>query len=460
MTTRRFGARAAVAAVLVVILGAGVASSAAADDLDNQMAAAQANQRAKQSQRAQLEEDLHETNAKLAKAVLDLNTVQGQLPVAQAELARAEADLQKARREAEILAQRLQDAQDQEAQVTAQLQAGSGQVDAARADIAQMARESARGSGDVSALGLVTGAQSTEDFLQQYAVSSSAARSQARTLTQLQDAEAVARNQEARLAAVRQQIAQLKKAADDNVVTARKAQDAATAKKAQVEKLIKEQTALKATIESQKAAAQAELDQTDKEMKQTQELIQGLAKQQKERDARIEAARKAEEAAAARRAAANRPAAGGGGGGGGGVAAPPSTGTFLGWPTAVPVVTSSYGWRFHPVLHIWRLHAGTDFRAYCGTPIYASQTGQVIRASYDSGGGNTVVIDHGSYNGQNVVTRYLHFSRTDVRVGQMVSKGQQIGLSGMTGTVTACHLHFEVWINGSSVDPMTRLPRL
>ncbi|WP_144881802.1 M23 family metallopeptidase, partial [Isoptericola variabilis] len=125
------------------------------------------------------------------------------------------------------------------------------------------------------------------------------------------------------------------------------------------------------------------------------------------------------------------------------------------WPTNYHVVTSSYGMRFHPTLGIWRLHAGTDIRTYCGTPIYAAQSGYVEQAYYASGPGNNVLVNHGTYRGDNVMTRYLHLSRDVVGVGQYVSKGQVIGYSGSTGTSSACHLHFEVWVNGNTVDPMS-----
>ncbi len=467
-SVRRRTAGRAVGALLVVLLGLGSTSAAWADDIDDRRAAAEQNAKKKQEERAELQEHLEETNAKFAKAVLDLNAVEARLPLAQAELDRAQADLEMARREAEILAQRLQDAKDEEAAVTAEIAESAGKADQARSEIAQMAREAARGQGDVSALGLVTGADSTEQFLRHYAVTTSASRSQSRTLTQLQDAEAVARNQEARLAAVRETITQLKKAADANVVVAKAAEEAAAERKAEVVRLVAEQKKLKASIEKQKATALAEIEENEAQQAKIGAQIQGIIKEQKERDARIaeerrkeEERRKAAEEAARKAAAANKPAAGGGGGsggsGGGGGQAPAST-SFLHYPTKVPYVTSSYGMRFHPVLEIWRLHAGTDFRAYCGTPIFAAQSGFVEQAHFTSGGGNNILINHGSDGGANIMTRYLHLSSMQVGVGQWVSQGQQIGLSGNTGTSAACHLHFEVWVNGQTVDPMTRLP--
>src|SRR5690606_32314693 len=120
--------------------------------------------------------------------------------------------------------QRLADAKAEEATVSQQIEAGEGKVESARADVVEMARQAYRNGDDPSTIGIVTGAQSTEEFLEEFAVSSSAARSQARTLTQLQDAEAVARNQQARLDAIRETVAALKREADANVVAAERAE--------------------------------------------------------------------------------------------------------------------------------------------------------------------------------------------------------------------------------------------
>ncbi|SKC77769.1 M23 family metallopeptidase [Krasilnikoviella flava] len=443
------------------------ARTAAADDIDDQRAAAEAKQRAKERERDGLQEELEDTNAKYRQAVLDLNEVEGRLPVAQAELAAAEAALEEARRKAAILAQRLSDAEAEESSVAGEIAAGKGKVEAARADVVQMARQAYRNGDDTSTLGIVTGAQSTEDFLEEFAVSSSAARSQARTLTDLQDAEAVARNQQARLEAIRSAIADLKREADANVVAAEKAQRQAADRKAEVERLISQQRKLKASIEAQKANALEELKANEQAQTSLESQIKDIIAKQKARDARIaEERRKAEEAARKKAAAERRSNTSGGGGGGGssndggsgggggGGGGSSSSGPFLGWPTNYHVVTSSYGMRFHPTLHYWRLHAGTDIRTYCGTPVYAAQSGYVEQAHYTSGGGNNVLINHGSYQGDNVMSRYLHLSYDTVGVGEKVGKGEIIGYSGSTGTSAACHLHFEVYVNGSTTDPM------
>ena len=85
-----------------------------------------------------------------------------------------------------------------------------------------------------------------------------------------------------------------------------------------------------------------------------------------------------------------------------------------------------------------------------GTPIRAAASGRVISAGYNGGYGNLVVLD----NGGGIATAYAHQSRLAVSAGQSVSQGQVIGYVGSTGFSTGPHLHFEVRVNGSPVDPM------
>jgi murein DD-endopeptidase MepM/ murein hydrolase activator NlpD len=126
------------------------------------------------------------------------------------------------------------------------------------------------------------------------------------------------------------------------------------------------------------------------------------------------------------------------------------------WPTAGGV-GSPFGYRMHPILHYMRLHDGDDIGGKCGQPIYAAQTGVVVKAAgggYNGGSGNNVRIDHGPINGVNVQTAYLHMTSFIVKVGQKVDKGELIGHVGSTGLSTACHLHFTLYKNGRGSDPM------
>jgi murein DD-endopeptidase MepM/ murein hydrolase activator NlpD len=125
------------------------------------------------------------------------------------------------------------------------------------------------------------------------------------------------------------------------------------------------------------------------------------------------------------------------------------------WPTKGEV-GSVYGPRLHPILHYWRMHDGDDIGGACGQPIWAAQSGTVVKAEmgYNGGSGNNVRIDHGDINGVDIQTGYLHMSKYIVSVGDKVDKGDVIGYVGSTGLSTACHLHFSAYKNGSGTDPM------
>ena len=95
-------------------------------------------------------------------------------------------------------------------------------------------------------------------------------------------------------------------------------------------------------------------------------------------------------------------------------------------------------------------HRGTDFRASAGTPVYASNSGDVRLAKNLFYSGNIVIIDHGL----NIFTLYAHLSKIQVKNGQQVARGQQLGLSGASGRVSGPHLHWAVKVNGVYVDPL------
>lgn len=128
------------------------------------------------------------------------------------------------------------------------------------------------------------------------------------------------------------------------------------------------------------------------------------------------------------------------------------TGSMI-WPVN-GTVTSGFGYRIHPILGKRILHTGIDIAAGSGTSIWAADGGKVIYATWVSGYGNTVAIDHGG----GISTLYAHQSSMAVSYGQTVKKGQVVGYVGSTGYSTGPHLHFEVRVNGTPVDPMGYLP--
>ena len=112
-------------------------------------------------------------------------------------------------------------------------------------------------------------------------------------------------------------------------------------------------------------------------------------------------------------------------------------------------VTSGFGMRRHPLLGFVRMHAGIDFAAPWGSPIYAATDGRVTFAGWHGGHGNYVRLDHGGGIG----TGYGHMSRIAVAPGMSVRRGQVIGYVGSTGLSTGPHLHYELYRGGQVADP-------
>ena len=175
-----------------------------------------------------------------------------------------------------------------------------------------------------------------------------------------------------------------------------------------------EQAALQESIEAYKAESEAEYDRIAAEMQSVSDQIAELSRQ----------------------SAANG-------------SVPMGDGTLI-WPTPSCTTNSSaYGWRIHPIYGTMKFHAGEDIPASMGADILAAATGTVVTAGWVSGYGNYTVIDHGG----GMMTAYGHQSQILVSVGQTVQQGELIGKVGSTGNSTGPHLHFEVYINGETVDP-------
>ena len=113
-------------------------------------------------------------------------------------------------------------------------------------------------------------------------------------------------------------------------------------------------------------------------------------------------------------------------------------------------MASGYGARRDPVYGTMKFHEGMDFSAPTGTPVYATADGTVTTASWNSGYGNMIEINHG----YNYTTRYAHLSKIIAHAGQSVKRGDLIGLIGNTGKSTGPHLHYEVRYRGAPQNPV------
>ncbi len=489
------------ATLLAMLLVVSLSTTAAqADDLDDRMAKAKAKQSQVKKQIEGLESDLSETDKQLSDAYVKLRQVEAELPVAEAALSIATQEYQKAQREADALAQKLEDAQAERDSLQDQIAANDESMETARSGIAEMARQAARGDLDMTSLDLIVGSQSTEDFVDRYTMNTTALRTQQKSLDRLRASQAVSRNAQVRLDALNDAIVSLKKDADAKVQDARQKEQAAASAKAAVQNLIIAQESATATIENRLVSVKQNLATADQNSAKLSDEIRKIAglqedkrkeEERKERE-RKEAERKKKEeedrkmkeeeeknnssnggsgsgSSGSGSGGSGSSGSGSGGSGSGGSGSGSGSGGsgsggsggssrgWFGWPTDYRVVTSSYGWRLHPVLGYYRLHAGTDMRAYCGTPIYAARSGTVQWAKWNSGFGNQVLVNHGTISGDNVMTSYNHLTSFATRAGSKVSAGQLLGYAGNTGLSGACHLHFEVYINGSTIDPMTKM---
>lgn len=436
-----------------LVLPGGAAGAEDRDDLVRQREQAQ-------EERDRLRSSLEGVDADLAETYLALEDANNRLPIAEQELAQAEEELAAAERTAQQVADRLSVAEAEQESLTAEIAAAERRIADSQDALGELARNTYRGGNSMSALSLVFDASSSEEFVRQYTALDAAVRSQTQVLDELEEATAVTRNQEARQQAVTERITELKAEADAAVAAADQARADAAARKAEIEQLKAEQERLAADLEAQKEQVSADLSEVearDRELEQEIARIDAENRRRAEEDARRraeEAARRQADDDARRQAEASRSRGDAAGSGGGSAAA---SAFYPVVPTPM-VVTSPYGMRLHPIQNIWWMHYGVDLRSACGNPQRATMSGTVTATKPAAGNGshgNQVIINHGIVGGDSYVTVYNHLTRFAVSPGQAVSAGQVIGYTGATGNVTGCHVHYEIWKNGSTIDPMT-----
>ncbi len=454
------------AAILATAIGGGLLVGSAAatapttvgsSSYDDEIADAKKEQASNAEELEELQSSLEDTNAEIAEAAEKLAALESELPglrkalrAAKKKYTAAQEAYDAALVEQQIVADKLAAAQAQEEALGDEITEDEDRVAAIREALAVIARDSYTGA-DISSLAVVLGAESSEDFVDDYAARDAAARVQANALAEMEEIAAVNRNRESRQEAVREEIERLKIEADQLVIeteaaklAAKEAKENAAAKKAKVESAVAEQEELTAYLESQRDSYLAQQNKLQSQQESVRdELRRLLTKAAAEEAAAAAAAKKKQQSSSS-----------------GSSASVGSNGSVLAFPTKVPYITSSYGMRYHPVYHYWRLHAGTDFRAYCGTPIYAAADGTVMWSTWRAGFGNQVMLNNGTYQGKTFATSYNHLTSFAVSSGDVVLQGDLIGYSGNTGTGTACHLHFEVYLNGSTVNPMSILPSI
>ncbi|TXR55270.1 M23 family metallopeptidase [Quadrisphaera setariae] len=428
---RRLPALALAVALLVGAVGvAGVGEGAPSASADT-VSQLKAKQQQLKDALAQAQEGLADTGERAEQAAAELADVQARQPAAQAALETAQAEVRTAKDRDVELAGQLAAAEAAEQVAVEELAGGEQDLAEAEKRVSRLVSATYRGGGvDAGLAAAVMGGEGPSELADRLALVDAAARLQQSSTNRLAQVRAEQQHRAERLEAVRQQMADLRQQAADHLVETQRVQEQAQTASDELAALEATKEQALADIEAQKKVYQQQVDQAQAES-------DDIAAQLRAR---------------ARARAGSSGGSSGGGGGGGGSAAPQRG--LLGNPLASMTVTSGFGYRIHPVYHVRRLHAGTDLRAACGTPVYAAADGEVVRAGPGTGYGNILVIDHGTIGGRDVATAYAHLSRFAARPGQDVKKGDLVAYSGSTGVGTACHLHFEVRVDGSPTDAM------
>ncbi|MGA9746762.1 MAG: peptidoglycan DD-metalloendopeptidase family protein [Nocardioides sp.] len=382
-----------------------------------------------EKEQGEAHEDLEHSSAALQQASAALGAANTQLDKAEAHLAATRGELAAA----EALDQQMQLKLDE---AIARLAQARKDLDQGHVKVAEQERELGQiivgnyQTGDPALMGLsmVLTSQDPSELTGQLNSVQNVIDKEDATLSRLEASKVLLAVQEQQVEAAKDDVAEKRQAAAENLVKKQELERQAEAQELQVQNLVSLRAEAQTKAEEARQADLATLASLEKE----EDRISDILRQ------RAEAARRRAAAAAA---AANQSVG------------PVNSNGFLDYPVSGSV-TSPYGWRQHPIYGYKSLHDGIDIGAGCGTPILAPSNGRVLQEYYQSAWGNRIIIDHGYHRGVGVATISNHLSGYAVSEGEWVKRGQVIGYVGNTGWSTGCHLHFTVMENGSPVDPM------
>jgi murein DD-endopeptidase MepM/ murein hydrolase activator NlpD len=425
-----------------------------------------------------------DAQARLPAAEQALVDAEQALVVAQERLAQARGELAAAKAQDAAAAAKLAAAEQRVRDQMARIAEISDRIEGKRAAMSQLAVEAYQQGAMSHLLDLAAAfeADDVDGFTTRVTYAQSVLNAEDTVLTGLETDRVDLANERVKLEELREEARRLREEAARHLQRTKELEAAAAAARAAAEVNAEQARAAKAAVDQLVAQRSGAVAAAEQAKADDAKHYAALTAERNTIDAEIaELARKAREerrkaaAAAAAAAAASKSSTGsssggsssggsssggsssGGSSGGGSSGGGSSATAGLSYPVANPYVTSRYGMRVHPVTGVYKLHDGTDFRAYCGTPIRAAAGGRVLWARYRGGYGNQVAIDHGVVGGNALMTSYSHLLRFAASSGERVSQGEVIGYSGSTGYSTACHLHFMVYDDGVRANPMSYL---
>lgn len=364
--------------------------------------------------------DLEASTKRYANAVAALKKAQGRLDAAQSKLNDTRGALATAKAlDAQMQAKLLSTEAELDAAV-ARLSKGKAELRESEAEVEEFAVQNIeQGDPGMRAFSSLLQGEDPNAFSEQMSLNDAVSDGQLATMQKLAATRVILEVNRDRVTKLRDQVKSQREAAAANLVRKQQLEAAAEDQAAQVAELVTLRQGARNTAAKLREADKKQLASLESDRRSLEARIRALTPKQV-RDA---------------------------GGDGGGTLSYPANGP----------ITSPYGMRFHPVLHVWKLHDGTDFGVPCGTPVHAAAGGRVLQTYYNGGYGNRIILNNGEMRGKSIVTTYNHLTRWIVSPGQHVKRGQTIGYSGTTGYSTGCHLHFMVIANGSTVNPMNWL---
>ncbi|MGW0230168.1 peptidoglycan DD-metalloendopeptidase family protein [Actinopolymorpha singaporensis] len=458
--------RSAYVALVVACLAALLGSTATlSPDLQRAQARPDDEKRRVERQLDDAKGDLDESSAGLRSATFALAQAQARLRTAQTRLATVRGQLAAAKTKDAALAADLGRARAAVARSRSELARTESGVRTQRKEIAAFAAAAYQQPG-VSELTAVLTSETTGELLDRAQLVTSVSDSQQGALNRLNAARAQLAGRRSVLANAERVVSRRRDAAAANLARVRELEQQAASTAASIGSLVAERRSARAAAERARADDLRRYQELVAERNRIQAMLEKLARQEarqerqrQERQRQEQRQRRQRERNDSGRSRGDNGGGGsggdngGGGSGGGGSGGGGNGGSTLSRPVQASI-TSPYGMRLHPILHRWKLHDGTDFGAACGTPIHAAAGGRVIARYYNVAYGNRVLVSHGRMRGASIVTAYNHMSRYAVHVGERVSRGEVVGYVGTTGYSTGCHLHFMVYRNGSTTNPM------
>ncbi|MFV0407456.1 MAG: peptidoglycan DD-metalloendopeptidase family protein [Propioniciclava sp.] len=392
--------------------------------------------------------DEHSSALGEAEAVLAASQVQ--LAEVKVELQRTRQQLTEAKARDAELATEL--ATEQARLRTAQRQLAKAEADVAEQQdlIGRAARDAFQGRTDLAGIAVVLGSETTGELGQRLQWDTTIFDSTAAQLERLEILEAERAEAERRQAAVEARIAAKKRESEENVAIKQALEAAAIQQETDVASLVTRNQQLTKEAQAALDADQAVYDELMAESAKVQGKLAARAADQLANGAPREDIAQLVAAGVISTNPATYPLANTG---------PQMILSKQGFIRPLKAKPGSpFGRRFHPILKYWRMHNGNDWGAACGVPLYAAQSGTVVTAGRQGGFGNYIVIDHGNIGGKSIMTGYAHQSKLAVKSGQKVAMGQLIGYVGTTGLSTGCHLHLQVYQNGTPVNPAKYIP--